>query len=348
MSSHIMRPRKQGILAPFLHFVNTSLMKKKNIWKQLNKPIYCLAPMSDVTDSAFRQIIAKYGQPDLFFTEFISVAGLCSAGKKKVIEDLYYTKKEKPIIAQIWGTKPEQFYKTAQLLQSLNFDGIDINMGCPEKNVVKQGGGVALLREPELAQEIILATKRGAGTLPISVKTRLGYNTNIISEWIKTLLNTEPAAITIHGRTRKQMSKVPADWKSIHQAVKIRNQMKSQALIIGNGDVNSLPEAKKHVTKYNVDGVMIGRGIFGNPWLFNPKTNKDDLPIEKQLKVMLEHAKLFEKLYKNKKNFDVMKKHFKAYAAGFPEAKELRIKLMAVKNSNEAKKIVEKFLRQTA
>ncbi|MBU0670998.1 tRNA-dihydrouridine synthase family protein, partial [Patescibacteria group bacterium] len=273
--------------------------------------------MSDVTDSAFRQIIAQYGKPDVFFTEFVSVAGLCSEGKKKVLENLHYTKKEKPIVAQLWGSKPEQFYKSARLIETLGFDGIDINMGCPEKNVIKQGGGAALIKESNLAVKIIRETMRGAGHLPVSIKTRLGYNTNVIEDWIKILLAAEPAVITIHGRTRKQMSKVPADWKSITKAVKLRNQMKSRTLIIGNGDIDSLEDAKKRITLSGVDGIMVGRGVFGNPWLFNPKVDRKKLPIEKQLKVMVEHAQLFEKLYSRKKNFDVMKKHFKAYASGF-------------------------------
>lgn len=187
---------------------------------------------------------------------------------------------------------------------------------------------------------------RGAGHLPVSIKTRLGYNTNVIEDWIKILLAAEPAVITIHGRTRKQMSKVPADWKSITKAVKLRNQMKSRTLIIGNGDIDSLEDAKKRITLSGVDGIMVGRGVFGNPWLFNPKVDRKKLPIEKQLKVMVEHAQLFEKLYSRKKNFDVMKKHFKAYASGFDGAKMLRIKLMAADNVQKVKEEVNGFLRQ--
>ncbi len=318
------------------------------LWSEIKKPILCIAPMSDVTDSAFRQIIAKYGKPDIFFTEFVSVAGLCSRGKNKVQQNLFFTKKERPIIAQIWGSQPEFFYRSAKLINKLGFDGIDINMGCPEKNVVKQGGGAALIKNPGRAIKIIVETKRGAGRLPVSVKTRLGYSANVIDDWLKILLKTEPAAITIHGRTKKEMSKVSADWQSIGRAVEIRDQMKSRTLIIGNGDINSLAEAKKRATKFNIDGVMIGRGILGNPWFFNPKIKKTTLALEKQIKVMLEHTRLFEKQYKNIKNFDIMKKHFKAYASDFPGAKSLRIRLMAAHNANEVKKIIDGFLKQNA
>ncbi|MBU0707016.1 tRNA-dihydrouridine synthase [Patescibacteria group bacterium] len=316
-----------------------------NFWSKLKQPIMCLAPMSDVTDSVFRQIIAKYGKPDVFFTEFVSVAGLCSVGRNNILEDLRFTKKEKPIVAQIWGSRPEQFYKSAKLVKKLGFDGIDINMGCPDKAVEKQGGGAALIKNPKLALEIIKETKRGAGILPVSVKTRLGHNTNIVGDWTRELLKTELAALIVHARTRKQMSKVPADWLSITKAVKIRNQMKSTMLIIGNGDVGSLDEARQRVKETNADGVMIGRGIFGNPWFFDPNIDIVDISIEKRLTVLIEHAKLFEKTYHKSKSFDIMKKHFKAYASGFSGAKDLRIALMNTGNAQEAKKEIQDFLK---
>ncbi|MBI2463511.1 tRNA-dihydrouridine synthase family protein [Candidatus Peregrinibacteria bacterium] len=212
----------------------------RGFWKQLAKPFFVLAPMADVTDSAFRQIIAKYGKPDAFFTEFVSTDGLCSIGRKNVMMDLYFTESERPIVAQIWGRNPEHFYTSALLLQELGFDGIDINMGCPDANVCKQGGGAALLKEPELAQTIIRETKRGAGKLPVSVKTRMGYNVDILEDWIPKLLETEPALITVHGRTKKEMSDVPAHWDRIGRAAEIVRSRGSKTLILGNGDVQTL------------------------------------------------------------------------------------------------------------
>lgn len=300
-------------------------------WKKLKKPIMVLAPMANVTDAAFRRIIAKYGKPDVTWTEFVSCDGLMSPGQKKLLVDFMYTEAERPIVAQIFGSKPENFYKTALLIQELGFDGIDINMGCPDKNVEKQGAGACLIKNPKLAQEIILATKRGAGNLPVSVKTRIGYNKNSLSEWLPALLETEPAAITIHARTRKEMSLVPANWATVADAVRIRDEYdnsENKTLILGNGDVKDLADAEERIKISGADGVMIGRGIFGNPWLFNRNVDYAQIPIAEKLKVMIEHTYLFEQILGEHKNFDIMKKHYKAYVNGFDGAKELRIKLM--------------------
>lgn len=325
-----------------------------NFWHTLKKPIMALAPMADVTDAAFRQIIAKYGKPDIMFTEFTSVAGLCSFGREKLLVDFWYTESERPIVAQIFGSKPEQFYEAAQLIANLGFDGIDINMGCPERNVEKQGGGACLIKNPDLAQKIIAETKRGAGTLPVSVKTRLGYN-GIDLDWIRAIFEAEPATITVHLRTRKEMSKAPARWEVMPDIVAIRNEMfgkrKSRPLILGNGDVGTIEEAYEKVRRYGCDGVMIGRGVFGNPWLFSRRQGQgilsslrpdsgDAVSFEKKLEVMLEHTYLFEKLFKGIKNFDIMKKHYKAYVSGFDGAKELRVKLMRCKDVAEVAKIL--------
>jgi nifR3 family TIM-barrel protein len=315
----------------------------KNFWKNLKKPIFALAPMADVTDAAFRRIIAKYGKPDVMFTEFVSCDGLMSAGRERLLRDLEYTDAERPIVAQIFGAHPENFQKTAELLRELGFDGIDINMGCPEKNIQKQGSCAALIKVPELAKEIILATKAGAGGLPVSVKTRIGYHKNEIETWLPALLETKPAAITLHARTKKEMSDVPARWDVIARAVLIRDERGSDTRILGNGDVKNLTEAKKRVVETDVDGVMIGRGIFGNPWLF---AGRDTEPtIEEKFRVMLEHTYLFEELFSDIKNFAIMKKHYKAYVEGFPGAKELRMKLMETSNAKEVEHIVKNFLQ---
>lgn len=329
-------------------------------WGQLAKPLFVLAPMADVTDSAFRQIVAKYGKPDAFFTEFVSTDGLCSDGRENVMMDLYFTESERPIVAQIWGRNPEHFYQSALLLQKLGFDGIDINMGCPDANVCKQGGGVALLKEPELAQTIIRETKRGAGKLPVSVKTRIGFNTDILEECIPQLLEAEPALITVHGRTKKEMSDVPAHWDRIGLAAKIARSRGSETLILGNGDVQTLKEAQEKARTHGLDGIMMGRGILGNPWLFNRDKNCSNLhflsqyfskkragefdrSIQERMRVMIEHTFLFEKLYVGK-NFAIMKKHFKAYVSGFSHAKELRIRLMEAENAREVEEIVNSML----
>ena len=326
-----------------------------NFWQKLPKPFFVLAPMADVTDAAFRQIIAKYGKlartdwrggPDVIWTEFVACDGLMSEGREHLLRDLKYTDAERPIVAQVFGSKPQNFEGTARLIRELGFDGIDINMGCPERNIQKQGAGASLMKTPKLAQEIILATKAGAGDMPVSVKTRIGYNKNELETWLPTLLETEPAVITIHCRTKKEMSDVPAHWDQIKRAVEIRDEMKSSTLIIGNGDVKTLDEARIKAGETGCDGVMIGRGIFGNPWLFAER----ELPptVEEKLSVMIEHTKLYEETFGATKNFAIMKKHFKAYVEGFKGAKDLRIKLMETNNAKEVENIVLQFFNKAS
>ncbi|MFA6273048.1 MAG: tRNA-dihydrouridine synthase family protein [Candidatus Paceibacterota bacterium] len=302
------------------------------------KPIICQAPMADVTDAAFRQMIAKYGKPDVMWTEFISADGLCSVGKKKLLHLLKFSEKERPIVAQLFGAKPETMRCAAALVVKLGFDGIDINMGCPDRAVEKQGGGAALIKNPKLAREIIRAAKAGVESsdrrIPVSVKTRIGYNKNELASWLPELLAENLAAIIIHTRTRKELSNVPARWEHIREAVAIRNQLKSKTLIIGNGDVADLTDAYEKVKMSGADGIMIGRAFFGKPWLLSDFSSLN-------LSILLEHTKLFNKLLGKHKNFAVMKKHFKAYINGFSGAKELRIKLMATKNVAEVEEILK-------
>lgn len=298
--------------------------------------------MANVTDAAFRRIIAKYGKPDVMYTEFVSCEGLLSDGKKELLKNLIFSEKERPIVAQVFGSKPEQFYECARLIKKLGFDGMDINMGCPDRAVVKQGAGAALIKNPKLARKIIEEAKRGAGKMPISVKTRTGDVKNELKKWLPILLKAEPAAITVHARTRKNLSLVPADWNAVKEAVKIRNGLKSKTLILGNGDITSLKDAYKKAKETGADGVMVGRGVFGNPWFFNSKINSEKITPKMKIKVLLEHAVLFEKIFKKQKNFDIMKKHFKAYLNGFSGAKGIRIKAMEAKNTEQLKKILKK------
>ncbi len=314
-----------------------------NFWTSLPKPFFVLAPMANVTDSVFRKIITKYGKPDVTWTEFVSADGLMSSGRDKLLVDLVYTPKERPIVAQLFTGHPEVMNKAAALVASLGFDGIDINMGCPDRAVEKQGGGAGMIKNPKMAVAVIEAARAGAPGIPVSVKTRLGYN-KVDWEWLRLLLAQKLPALTVHLRTRKEMSDVPAHWELMPEVVRLRNEISPETLIIGNGDVATPADAAVLCTKYGCDGVMIGRGIFGKPWLFGRNESGGEKTPEERLKVMVEHAQLFEKTFKGIKNFEVMKKHFKAYVSGWDGAKELRVKLMAVETAREVKKIVVDYL----
>lgn len=312
-----------------------------SFWKKLKKPIIVLAPMADVTDPAFRRIIAKYGKPDVMWTEFVSADGMFLGGREALKKDLEYTEEERPIVAQMFTSSPERMKKAAQMCKDLGFDAFDINMGCPDRSIEKQIAGSALIKHPELAKELILAAKEV--DIPVSVKTRIGYNKNEIETWLPTLLETKPEVVTLHARTRKEMSKVPANWDVIKRAVEIRDGLGSQTLIFGNGDVSSLDEAYQKVQETGCDGVMVGRGIFGNPWFFNKEINKEDLDTKEILRVLLEHTKLYEELLPDK-NFSIMKKHFKAYVSGWDGAKELRLELMDANSAKEVEEILTDYL----
>ncbi|MES2014712.1 MAG: tRNA-dihydrouridine synthase [Patescibacteria group bacterium] len=313
-------------------------------WNTLQKPFFVLAPMADVTDAAFRRVIAKYGKPDVMWTEFVSADGLVRApeeGKKKLLVDLIYSEAERPIVAQFFTSNPEHMEKTAELAKALGFDGIDINMGCPDKTIEKQKAGAAMMKDPKRAKEVIAAAVRGGCGLPISVKTRIGYNKNELEEWLPHLLDTELSALTIHARTRKEMSSVPARWEEVAHAVAIRDRENKNMLILGNGDVSDIADATLKVKESGADGVMLGRAIFGNPWLFGE--GRDGVSIEERLRVMVEHTKLFEELLPHK-SFAIMKKHYKAYVTGFDGAHELRAELMATIDASSVELSVEKFL----
>lgn len=312
--------------------------KNRNFWQELIRPFFVLAPMANVTDSVFRKLFAKYGKPDVTWTEFVSADGLMSDGRKRLMIDLKYSSKERPIVAQLFTGHPEAMKGAAKLARELRFDGLDINMGCPDRSVEKQGGGAAMIKNPKNAVVVIQAAREGAYGIPVSVKTRLGYN-KVDFDWIRTLLALKLPALTVHLRTRKEMSDVAAHWELMSDIIKLRNEISPETLVIGNGDVKSVAEARKKCGTYGCDGIMIGRGIFGAPWFFAGEGEKSP---EERLKIMIEHAKLFEKTFNGVKGFDVMKKHFKAYVSGWEGAKELRVRLMETKNSREVAETVKK------
>ncbi len=321
-----------------------------NFWEKLKKPFFVLAPMADVTDYAQRQMLAKYGKPDVIYTEFVSADGLANEkGREVLVKDLRYEKNEHPIVAQIFGAKPENIEIAARLMAQLGFDGVDINMGCPDKNVIKQGAGSALMKNPSLAREIIRAAKKGVEEfgIPVSVKTRIGFNKNEIETWLPELLAEKPAAIIVHGRTKKEMSEVDAHWDVIARAKEMA--VDSGVLIVGNGDVQNLEDGEQKAQLASVDGIMVGRGIFGDPWFFNREKNINNISLEERFSVMIEHTKLFEKEIsgKNIKGFHVMKKHFKAYVGGFDGAKDLRAKLMETENSGEVEEIIREYFKNS-
>ncbi len=321
--------------------------KARNFWQQLPKPFFCLAPMYDVTDAAFRAMFIKYGGPDVFFTEFVSADGLVSdKGRPKLRRELYFTATERPIVAQLFGRQPENIEQAINLIKELGFDGIDINMGCPDRAIEKQGAGAALIKNPQLAQEIISVAKKSG--LPVSVKTRLGYN-EIDESWWRTILEANPDTVTFHLRTKKELSNVPAHYEELPNITKIFKD--SGIIIIANGDIKSVEEGKELAKKYNLDGFMIGRGSLGKPWLGTCK----DISLKEKLNVMLEHTQLFWDLYGptetnqklfhgHQKNFAVMRKHFKAYVSGFKGATALRVKLMQTQNPDQVEQIVNEFL----
>lgn len=311
-------------------------------WDTLPRPFFALAPMADVTDAAFRRLIAKYGKPDVTWTEFVAVDGLVSRGREALLVDLLHTEAERPIVAQVFGAKPEHFAQVATLVAELGFDGLDINMGCPDRNVEKQGAGAAMMKDPGLAKAVILAAKEGSRGLPVSVKTRIGYNSVQLETWLPELLSVKPAAITVHARTRKELSEVPAQWEYVRRAVEIAKG--SGVVMLGNGDVKDLDDARLKAKESGVDGVMIGRGVFGNPWRFNPTVRIEDIPLAERLHVMVEHTKLFSELLGEVKNFAIMKKHYKAYVHGFDGAKELRTALMETGSAEEVETLVDAFL----
>ena len=314
--------------------------------------IAVVAPMADVTDVAFRAMIAKYSKPygpDVMWTEFVSADGLNSLGREVLKRDLEYSEGERPVVAQLFTSTPENMKKAAALCRELGFDGIDINMGCPDKSIEKQGAGAAHMKDWRRAQEVIRAAQEGAGDIPVSVKTRIGFNKVEFMEWLPKILECNVPVLTVHLRTRKEMSKVPAHWELMPEVVKLVREMTGEVkdggtIILGNGDITSVKEGKRKAVETGADGVMVGRGIFGTPWFFNEEEFEKGKSTEERLKILIEHTKLYEEKLGDIKSFAIMKKHYKAYVHGFDGAKELRTELMECNTSQEIETVINNWL----
>ncbi len=375
-------------------------MRYSSFWDNLARPIIGLAPMDGVTDAPNRTMHGLYGRPDVVLTEFTNVEGLWR-GSDRIFRDFLYTPAERPVVAQIFGCRPEYFYKAAHVVCELGFDGLDINMGCPASNIASKGGGAALIRVPDTARAIIRATQQGVRDwangqtledlemdperikhirrmneervqkwgdqltnerrlIPVSVKTRLGYDSIVITDWVKDLLELEPHVITIHGRTLVQRYKGEANWDAIAAAAEIVRQ--TDTLIFGNGDIHNLYEAAQRVRTTGVHGVLIGRASFGNPWLFRDRDKlkallnaginptREDLPEpdpnrEERLLMALEHARVHAKL-KGEDHFVDLRKHMGWYLGHFPGAKYVRNELVHINSLAEVERIIQSALDQ--
>ncbi len=328
----------------------------KNFWEELPKGFTVLAPMEGVTNAIFRQVIAQAGRPDVFFTEFTNVSSYASEkGRANALERLEVVPSDRLIVAQIWGKNPEHFAELAGALEGLGFAGLDINMGCPDRHVNAAGGGAAMIRTPDLAEEC-LTRARQATSLPVSVKTRLGYTyVDEYREWLPFLLKQEPAALTIHLRTRKEMSKVPAHFELIPEILGLRKAFSPKTKLIINGDIEDLKAVRKFAQQLpDIDGFMIGRGVFENPYCFTEhEPTRDelmqllnlhlDLFDQQDTKLRLKRARaLSEGLDEQEKglSFEPLKHYFKIYVHGFPGAAELRAKMMGCKNTKEVRAIL--------
>lgn len=340
----------------------------------LPKPFFVLAPMDDVTDTVFRQVVQSHAPADLYFTEFVNVDGLMSPGRPKLMKKLRFAAGEGPLVAQLWGLKPENFEAIARqitdgtiarelgLPEGINYVGIDLNMGCPAKSEVQNGACSALIKDRPLAKEIIEATLRGAAAtasiargqtsrkkkqtyvgaggltsrkMPVSVKTRLGFS-EIDLSWHEFLLGFDLHMLTVHWRTRKEMSKVPAHWEYAADIVKLRDKIAPDTLIIGNGDIEDRPHGMEMISKYGLDGIMIGRGVFNDPFVFAKESTWESVPKEERIAMYRRHVELFAKTWtNNERPIHTLNKFCKVYINGFDGAKELREVLMNCDSTDE-------------
>jgi nifR3 family TIM-barrel protein len=343
-----------------------------SFWRDIEQPIIGLSPMDGVTDPAFRFIVARHGKPDVQFTEFINVNEICH-GAEAAWRQLRYADVERPVLAQIYGAEPDLFYQVAQVVCELGFDGVDINMGCPSRSVSARGCGAALIKNPPLARAIIravqcgvrdwasgrrietiglrskvaervaaLAEGRASGgrsLVPVSIKTRLGYDSVVIEDWVSTLVEERPEAISIHGRTLTQMYRGQADWSAIARAAKLVRE--TPTLVLGNGDVETMADLVARVQETHVHGVLIGRGALGNPWIFREKRGQSPFPVplQERFRVALEHARYFEALG-GASRFAAMRKHLGWYCKGFPGAAETRSRMFRTTCSQDVERVL--------
>lgn len=305
-------------------------------YDKLPRPFFALAPLDDVTDTVFRQIIAGCAPADLYFTEFVNVDGLQSPGREKLLPKLRFGPAEHPLIAQLWGKNPENFYKTTKELIAMGFDGVDINFGCPDKTIMRQGACAALINNRGLTGEIIAAVRAGAGRhFPVSLKTRLGIK-NIDFGWHEFLLSHNLNALTIHGRTVSEMSKVPAHWDAIGTVRQMRDRLCPSTLIIGNGDVFSRASGLRLAQKYGLEGVMIGRGALADPFVFSADSPWPKLGKDQRLGLYKKHVELFADTWqRDERRVVTLNKFCKLYVSGFDGAKELREQLMQAASTDE-------------
>jgi tRNA-dihydrouridine synthase len=314
-----------------------------NIWNELKTPFLILAPMEGVTDCVFRSVINKAGRPDLFYTEFTNVSSFASErGRHDALERLTVKPEDKPIIAQIWGKNPEHFGELAKNLESMGFAGLDLNFGCPDRHVNKAGGGAAMIRTPELAVEVIKQAKENTN-LPVSVKTRLGFTyVDEYKEWLPLLLKQNLAALTVHLRTRKEMSKVAAHYELIPEIIKLRNEIAPETKLIINGDIKNHAEALALYEQYpEIDGFMIGRGVFQNPYCFT-----DHEPTKQELLDLFRfHLDEYDRHEKEveKYPYEPLKHFFKVYINSFDGASDLRVKLMECKTTDELRQVIDSY-----
>lgn len=315
----------------------------ENIWNSLRtRPFVALAPMDDVTDVVFRRLVHELAPADLYFTEFASVEGFCSAGRLALERRLHLHPDEGPVIAQIWGTTPAYFRIIARELVERGFAGIDINMGCPVRDIIKNGGCSALINTPERAAEIIAATKEGAGDLPVSVKTRLGWAMPDIRGWLGFLMQQDSAALTVHLRTVKEMSKIDAHWELAEEVVALRDELAPELVLVGNGDVPNRQAAEGRIAETGLDGVMIGRGIFHNPWAFAHEAREHS--ITERLEALVRHLDIFEETWRqDQRRFDPLKRFLKIYVQGFDGAVQLRAQLMASTSVSQVREQIRAY-----
>ncbi len=337
-------------------------------WKEIQRPIIGLAPMDGITDSPFRRLCIRHGRPDVVFTEFTTAQGMFRA-PERVLMDFEYSECERPVVAQVFGSRPDDFYRAAHVVCELGFDGVDVNMGCPARQVTQKHGGAMLITTPSLAREILAAVRAGlsdwaAGQtleelrlpgplaqtigkmneartgeratssrhlIPFSVKTRIGYDRDETNDWIATLLEERPATISIHGRTLKQMYKGQASWEAIGRAAQIASG--SGTLILGNGDVTSLVDAAPLITASKVDGILIGRASIGNPWIFGEKVPS----LRDRFMMILEHARL---LSEGGRDFKRIRKHLVGYLRAIPNAASLRHSALQATTAQELQRIL--------